>query len=56
MDAINKTLECKLAWNILTTEDSIWTRLMHDKYLKNKTSYQLPLDLRIHLCEKYNEL
>jgi len=36
MDTSNKAFQCKLAWQILTNEDSIWTRLMRDKYIEIK--------------------
>ena len=35
-DDANKALTTKLGWRILTDNDNIWTRIMRDKYVKNK--------------------
>jgi len=32
-EAINKAFQCKLAWKILTDEDSIWVRVKHYNFL-----------------------
>ena len=31
--AVNQAFQCKLAWKILTNQDSMWVRIMRKKYL-----------------------
>jgi len=34
--AVNQTFHCKLAWKILTNQDSMWVRIMREKYLAHQ--------------------
>ena len=33
-EAINKAFQCKLAWKVISKEQSMWVRIMRAKYLK----------------------
>ena len=33
---VNTTFQCKLAWKIITNRESLWVRLMRNKYLKHQ--------------------
>ena len=38
---VNNALITKLGWRILTNNDSIWVRIMRDKYVKNNDFFRI---------------
>ena len=38
---VNKALIIKLGWRILTDNDSIWAKIMRDKYVKNNNFFRI---------------
>ena len=39
---VNRASIAKLGWKILTDNDSIWVRIMRDKYVKNDNFFRIP--------------
>ena len=39
---VNKTTITKLGWRILTNTNSIWARIMREKYIKNNNFFRIP--------------
>jgi len=38
--AVNTTFQCKLAWKVLTNNESMWVQIMHNKYLQNQDFFR----------------
>ena len=38
--AVNITFQCKLAWNVLTNNESLWAKCMWHKYLSQDDYFQ----------------
>ena len=39
---VNRASIAKLGWRIITNNDSIWVRIMRDKYVKNNNFFRIP--------------
>jgi len=39
IDAANEAFQCKLAWNVLTNNNGLWTQAMKAKYLHNDINF-----------------
>ena len=39
IDAANEAFQCKLAWNVLTNNNGLWTQAMKAKYVQNNINF-----------------